>query len=454
MLHAGDKRIALGLFALTWVTFAWFYGGTGWNQAAHFDFTRALVERRTLAIDDYASNTGDTSEGTDHHLYMNKPPGASVLAAVPYAIVYAVEHVLGMPSDRMVRTNEWIATATSCGLCGALIAPLIYLYGRRRARRSATTSLAVALAIVFGTIVFAYSTMLFAHVPAAIFLLLAVVLADERPFAAGIAAGMATTCFYVCAPAVAVIALVARQRWRVLAGSAPFAVALGVYHWLCFGSPFRTSMEASTYTERGRAFGVLALPKWEAFWGITFMEYRGLFYASPVLLFAFFGLGRMWREARRDLISTAAISAIFIITISSFNGWWGGWGFGSRYLLPIIPLLGLMMLYAIEPAQPRTRVLWVVAAAVSVFLNFVGTATDPLPSPGLPFPIVGRELPLFFTGRYNGEFLGHVSVALESGNLGEIFFSRGSLMTVLPIAPWMIAGSALLFRQARRAAPY
>lgn len=443
-----DRRIALGLFLLAWGTFAWFFGGAGWNQAAHFDLTRALVERQTLYIDGYDVNTGDASQGTHHHVYINKPPGASLLAAVPYALVYTVEHVLRLPGDRMVRTNEWIVTASTCGVCGALIAPLLYAYGRRRARRSETTSLAVALAIVFGTIVFTYSTMLFAHVPAALFLLLAVTLAEERPLAAGVAGGIAATCFYVCAPAVLVVALVTPRRWRFVAGVAPFAILLGIYHWICFGSPFRTAVESSAYTERGRLFGVLALPKWEAFWGITFSEYRGLFFASPVLLFAFFGMPRMWREARRELVMVAASSAIFILAIAAFNGWSGGWNFGPRYLVPMIPLLGLPMLYALEPARRATRALWIIAALASVFVHFVATATDAMPSPEEHHPILRYEVPRFFAGGHADK----VSLPRESGNLGELVFRAHSRTSVLPVALWMIAGSALLFRRARRAA--
>src|SRR5262249_50805204 len=150
-----------------------------WNQAAHFDLTRALVERQTLYIDGYDVNTGDAAQGTHHHVYINKPPGASVLAAVPYAFVYAFEHVLRLPGAGRAHTTEWMVAGATWGLSGALIAPLLYLFGRRRAKRSAMTSLAVALAIVFGTIVFAYSSMLMAHVPAALFLLLAVTIAGE-----------------------------------------------------------------------------------------------------------------------------------------------------------------------------------------------------------------------------------------------------------------------------------
>ena len=90
-----DRRIAVGLFILAFVTYAWFFGGGGWNQNAQLDLTRALVERQTLHIDGYRMNTGDISwsrASGEWHAYINKPPGVSFLAAIPYAFLYAIEH--------------------------------------------------------------------------------------------------------------------------------------------------------------------------------------------------------------------------------------------------------------------------------------------------------------------------------------------------------------------------
>src|SRR5258708_25502865 len=168
-----DRRIATGLFVLAWVTFAWFYGGAGWNGHAQFDLTRALIERQTLYIDGYDVNTGDTSRGIDGHTYINKPPGVSFLAAIPYAAVCAVERALRLPVEHIEHANLWIVTAATCGVSGALIGAILYLYGRRRARATAVSSVGVSLAILFGPIVFPYSTILFAHVPPPLFLPLA-----------------------------------------------------------------------------------------------------------------------------------------------------------------------------------------------------------------------------------------------------------------------------------------
>ena len=445
MTPAG-RTIAVGLFIVTFVTYAWFFGGGGWNQNAQFDLTRALVEQRTLHIDDYRANTGDIAwsdvSGT-WHAYINKPPGVSLLAAIPYALLYPLH--LPLP------VTAYLVTVLTCGVCGALIPAVLY-------RRGVPVSL--ALIIAFGTIIFPYSTMLFAHVPAALFLLLAFVWLDERPLLAGVAAGIASICFYVCIPAALVLAIAAgRKAPRFIAGGLPFAILLDAYHWICFGSPFRTSVAFSkNFTQEGLLFGVLRKPSLEAIWGLTFSEYRGLFFVSPILLLAFAGAVVMIRRRvmLRELAIVGAIALIFFVVIASFNGWEGGFAFGPRYLLPVIPLLAIPMRFA-------WRNVFAIVGVLSIAINFLATAVDPTPDGAIRRPLRDHLLPSFARGEVSmnqqavDELVPHKLYPPGSReseraafNLGELFLpGRASL---IPIALWMIAGSAWLVYRARRCA--
>jgi len=458
-----DQKIAAGLFVLAAVTFGYFTGGAGWNQDAHFDLTRAMVERQTLYIDGYDVNTGDVSKGTGGHIFINKPPFASILAAAPYAVIYAIERGLHAPVDSLTRMNRWISTALSVGLCGALIGPVLYLYGRRRMAATQAAALGVSAVILFGTIVFPYSTMLFAHVPAALFLLLAFTLLETRPAAAGVAAGIAVACFYVCALAAVILVLLAfsyqrRTVIRFLLGALPLGFLMAIYQWLCFGSPFRTSVEASTpFTHGGYLFGVITIPSSDALYGITISPYRGLFFVSPILLLALMGFASMRRNAQ--YWSLIAIVTAFILVIASFNGWHGGFAFGPRYLVPIVPLLGIAMMAA------RLRRLWIVvaiaAAIISFGLNFIATATDPMPSSQLPHPVSRYLVPAFFTGHigertrrdigyFESQSVNHIALARESGNLGEFIFGKGEVASIVPIVLWLAGGFAILLRMSLR----
>src|ERR1700719_2247890 len=89
-----DRRLAIWLSLLTFVTYAYFQAGGGWNQNSQFDLTRAIVEHHTFSIDGYA-NTGDVSI-VGRHVYSNKSPALSWFAAIPYAILYASERGAGI----------------------------------------------------------------------------------------------------------------------------------------------------------------------------------------------------------------------------------------------------------------------------------------------------------------------------------------------------------------------
>ena len=477
LLARHDRRIAVGLFIVAFVTFAWFFGGGGWNQNAHFDLTRALVERQTLHVDGY-DNSGDVSS-SGGHVYINKPPGASVLAAIPYAILYGIERAFGIPLDSWLVTNinGYLVTLFTCGLAGALIPVVLYAYARRRVNATPVASVAVALTIAFGTIVFPYSTIFFAHVPSALFLLLAFVWLDERPLLAGAAAGVAGACFYFCIPAAVILAIAAgRKFWRVAAGGAPFAILIAAYQYACFGSPFTTPLEISTqFTEENLLFGVIRRTSLGALWGITFAESHGLFFVSPVLLLVVAGAIVMVRRRilRRELAVIGAIAMMFLLVTASFNAWHGGHAFGPRYVLSMIPLLAIPLMFA-----PLRAI--VPLAIVSAAMQLLATAVNPMP-PNVERPVREFLWPAFMTGKvplqmahqigYPDAAIGKVAVNPQSideycascrypvrsregiwasFNLGELILGPSQRVTIIPIALWMISGSLLLIRLARR----
>jgi len=362
------------------VTYAWFFGGAGWNQDAQFDLTRALVERRTLHVDGYAVNTEDVSPGRHGHTYINKPPGVSMLAAIPYTLILAAEKLMHLPIDDLARANAWMVTAAACGACGALIGATLFVYGRKIGA-SPAAALTVALSIVFGTIVFEYSTMLFAHVPSAPFMLLALVWLRDCPLLAGLAVGAATACFYVCALAAGVLMIVAGRRALHLIRDPPGHLS----HTLLRLAMDHVSRSQPAIHAQGSFSRGPARSDARRFVGSALLALSRSLYTSPVLLFAFVGMIVMIRRRKMiaELIAIAAIAIVFIVVISGFNGWNGGWAFGPRYLLPIIPLLGVPMMFAAGAAHR----LWILVAALSVAINFVATAVGPMPPDTLKDPM-------------------------------------------------------------------
>src|SRR5947207_5119892 len=101
------KRRALLIFAVTFVSYAYFYEGGGWNQNTRFDLVRAIVEQGTIRIDDYHRNTGDKAVSSGHY-YADKAPGASFFAAPAVAAARAMLAAEGHPATSP-NTVMWLA---------------------------------------------------------------------------------------------------------------------------------------------------------------------------------------------------------------------------------------------------------------------------------------------------------------------------------------------------------
>jgi hypothetical protein len=483
-----DRGDAVRLFLLALVTYAWFFPGGGFNQNASFDMTRAIVEEGRFAIDSFAGNTGDVSHARGH-LYPNKAPGLSILAAVPYAVIYhlGLAGGSGMESPFGRTIAAWMTSVSVVAVFGAAIPAVIFLHlrdggtGRRR-------SLAAALIAGFATPLFAYSTMFFAHVPSAALTLAAFHLLfrrrwPPRPALAGFLLGVATAVNYLCGPLLVIfmIGLLAKMRWSLrapllmTAGALPPIALLAWWQWAIFGSPFRTPMSTMNpaFVTEGAWLGIVRGPELAALWGITFSPYRGLFFIAPVMLLAGAGALRWYREGRRiELAVLAAATLFFFAFNASFNGWHGGYTIGPRYLLPIVPLLVLLLPAALE----RMRAVALLLAMVSLLFNFAVTAVDPQPPDRLTNPIFQYSLPALVAGQALPSeqapwladwFTGHASVNRQtvdemlpfqiyppgsapaewaSFNLGELVFPVGSFLSLVPIILWIVGGSAWLLR--------
>jgi hypothetical protein len=392
-----DKRIAEWLFLLTFFAAAYFYGGAGWNQNATFDLTRAMVEHHTLAIDAYAGNTGDVSYANGH-VYANKAPALSFLAAIPYLLV----HAAGIAN---LAVAAYFCTLLTCGVFAALVPALLYRIGRKRGIDPFWCA-TVALIVAFGTELFPYSTVLMVMVPAGALMLVA--LSNRRAWLAGFAAALATAMYYICAPALIVIALVRGRKTLVpfIAGALPPLLGLAAYQYFCFGS-FLTSSMAKTdprFYTKGALFGP---PSLDALYGVTISPYRGLLFFAPVLILAIAPVIRN--------LGILVISGVFLLFNICFFNWEAGFGIGARYLVPLIPLWGIALL------RVDKRRLVVALGVLSFAVNFAATAVDPQPSGTIPRPLTQYIVPLLLHGHFSPAvpitqpwsaetFTGHTSV--------------------------------------------
>jgi len=465
-----DRQVAIWLALLTFVTCAYFQAGGGWNQNSQFDLTRAMIEHHTFAIDAYAGNTGDVARANGH-LYSNKSPGLSWIAAIPYAVLHALER--DSSSVAAITFNAYVCTLVCVAIPFAFVASMLYGYARRRGY-GAPWSACIALTATLATESLPYATIFMLHVPSGTLLLYALI--TQRRALGGAAAGLATVMNYLCAPALILLGLFGAKRGRFAAGAVLPLVLLAAYQQICFGSLLTTSIarEDARFLSRGAIFGLFHLPSAEAAWGISISPYRGLFYFAPVLIMAIGGAVLWFRDGseRADLVAVVLIFAAFFLINAAFNGWEAGFALGPRYLVPLIPLLALAMLRC----RGWLRPMLVGLAAISLAINFAAAAVDPQPSGSIPRPLTQYIVPLLIDGHFSpavpitppwsaATFTGHTSVnrmtfdeavvfqrhppgswesEWASFNLGEPFFGAGDARSLIPIALVLLFGAVAI----------
>lgn len=524
------RRLEAGLFATLFVAYAWFFQGGGWNQNGRFAQVRALVEQGRFAIDDYlvyrsretpagpvlerhplpdgipfhelpdVASSGDLARHPEAAgIYPIKPPGAVLLAAPAYAVAYGAERVLGASPDRWgpLTFNAYWTTWLSAGASGALLCVLVFAASRRLfPDLPATCHLAAATTLGLATLVLPFATALFDHVPtalgafAAFYALLRAREAGDEDSGAGAASWLAAAGFfagfsvvanYTAAPLVLILGVYAvstfrprrRVGWFVL-GGAPWALFLGWYHDLAFGSPWTVAnLHAhGHFTTEGELLGAFGLPDPLVLWNLLVSEHRGLLFTSPVLALAVPGL--WWTLRRRRGPEALVVLTSFLalwLTNGAFNFWHGGWTVGPRFLIPALPFLALTL----TPVFHRLPRLAGAAAIVSAAVLLFATAVDVQPPPDFERPwrdyllplAEGRELTVarapvagrvsanaigFYEGWYYTAFpRGSRQAEWNSFNLGELLWP-GSPWSVLPLALFLILALAWLRRLARRQA--
>jgi hypothetical protein len=330
----------------------------------------------------------------DGHTYSDKAPLQPVLAVPFYAVYRAVG---GEPAiERRIEENLglWWITFWMATVPAAILAALMYRVGRRHGPES---SLPATMALVFGSIMLPFAVLLFGHSLVALlvfagFAVLSGELDRGRLIGAGALLGAAVAAEYTAAIAVAVVGGYAlwragqRVMWFVV-GGIPFAVLLGWYHTVVFGTPFTHPYRYSAFTEvHEEAAGLL-----ENFAGFhpehalqVFVDGRGFLVATPMVVVALIGLVAMMRrgasERRAEAVVALFMFAGFMVIPVFWGNPWGGDSPGARYMTPALPFLVVGAAWAWRYARraERLRVLLVAVAAIGVVTMLLATITDPL----------------------------------------------------------------------------
>ncbi|MBL8114190.1 MAG: hypothetical protein JNK60_15015 [Acidobacteria bacterium] len=325
------------------------HGGSA-NEASRWATTASLVEHRGFEISWALELLGPNPDTAvvDGRTYSNKAPAPAVLGVPAYA---AARVFTGPPSPSNVRVT-WTAVRLLVSTLPLLLLALLF-------RRLGASDFALA-ALLFGTPLFVYGTLLFSHVLTAVALYGAYALlyrsegplSPARASAAGALGAVAVLSDFPAAIPLAVLGAglffevsvpMSERMKRVAAfaaGGAPFVVLLLAFNASLFGSPFSPSYAHESFAEwaevaRKGVFGI----SWPSLSGLALLlvsPSRGLFFFAPVLLLALPALFLGGDLRRRVRLVAVVLTAVLL---SGHGAPHGGWAMGPRYLLLIVPFL-------------------------------------------------------------------------------------------------------------------
>ncbi len=489
----------------------------GWAQTSYMALSKALTNG-TAKIDRWHWETHDVAYTNGHYYSVKPPGlvfatlplyatldglGAQRLAhdarvraesngGTPWAARTLPTKQYGYSSARAITAREAIADDApmtwALGLLGVL-APavvLLLLVARFAERLAPGTGAAVAITLGAGTLVLPFSTLYFSHVLSALLVFAAFALVwrerergreRQRPWMlalAGLLGGLAVVCEYplaIAAGIVGVYALTPRNPGlvrRALAYGGGFAAGVApllAYQWWAFGSPLHLAY-ANAVAETGfSGHDELGLND-GGFFGITvprpldalelLFSGRGLLTLTPVLVVAIAGVVALRRE-RRHRAEANVITAIALAYFVYNAGYWlplGGGSPGPRFLIPILPFLGLGLAIAWRRWPAVTLALTAISATTMV------TAT-------MSYPMIGVNDPgewlrrMFDYGLYQHSVLDLAGVAHGAGaiapfaiaiavalglgisSLGRVELARGSRWAAPAVAAWALGATVL-----------
>ncbi len=400
-------KLYLFIIASFFLTFGYFFQGGGWTQNSRFCLTRAIIHQQSFAIDAYREdskdpyyefvNTGDWSY-YDGHYYSNKSPGLSFLAVLPFALCeYLCGYIYPDDEGKQVHISAYVSTVFTVGICAALLCFLIFYTCHHFFDMHVSDSLIAAGCCGFGTLIFAYGTSFYCHVPAAFFSFLSFFLGFYIKHVQGIEpragkilailSGFSASLAVLTEPST-VLTLGCIALYYVtfpggrkalpyfLIGCVPCGIIQCFYNAACFGGPFNSSYAYANdlimvYVD-GSLFGV---PRLRNLAELTIFPYRGLFVSSPLLLMALPGLFFFLRSSRfsREGVFFGVVSLCFLFFVASFYAWYGGTAPGPRYLIPAYPFIFMLTVFVLRKFRKIYLFFGVISLVVNVAITLVGS---------------------------------------------------------------------------------
>ncbi len=387
-------RLALAAILLVGLSSTVMIQSFSWNQASHYDLTRALNDDQT-AIDGYQANTGDKVFYKGHY-YSARAPGLALFVLPFYDALNIVgaeswtdAHVAppNHPGDEMI----YLIGLWGNALPGVLLLLLVW---RVAERYEPGYGIAAAVVLGLGTMVMPLSQLLFSHVFttflsfAAFWLMLRE--RDGPPSVsllalAGLAMGYAFSSEYPTFFAAIVLGLfllsrrdartplgVLRRGGAYLAGGLVGIVPLLLYNHYAFRS--WTHLAYANVEKQKTGFFGIGPPSLRVL-STLLLDSRGLLTISPVLIMGAIGTVLLYKRGRRaEALTIGGICLCYLLYNSGYYLPFGGGFMGPRFLDTMLPFLAFPIALALKRFPGPTIAL----AAISITTTVIATVTHPL----------------------------------------------------------------------------
>lgn len=308
-----------------------------------------FFENHSFKIDKYQSLTEDKSFINGHY-YSDKAPLPTLITIPFFGIAKGIGLVKEIDGSLHGKEIYTIGTLI-CSMIPFLLILILTFY--KVNKNSSVSPVFLTVLPFFGSFIFIFAGTFFNHLISALFLLLAYIFLKEKKFfAAGIFIGLGFLCEYITLLVATIwfFQILANERkikplFSFGLGVVPALIFLMIYNYLFTGSPFLMLYKFHTYQELHTNYG-FSHPTLQSLWGLTFSQYKGLFFYAPFLIICLVYaikliITKSISEVGRFLLTNYLIipSLAIIFLVSSYFGWWGGWTYGPRLFLFIAVLL-------------------------------------------------------------------------------------------------------------------
>ena len=314
------------------------------NSTSRMLSVMCAVQSGSLQIDAQQERTIDKSFINGHY-YSDKAPLPTFLV-IP---VYKLFTLCGYEEDGE-GTLIYILGDIICGMIPFIL--ILYLSLRAAFRQRLLSAVYLTMLPLYGSFIFIYAGSFYNHLLSALFLLLAYLfLKKEKHFMAGLFIGFGFMSEFIIALIILLWGILLLIKTRSVKnfflyslGTLPSVFTILIYNFFLTGSPFTMVYKFHHFEQMNSSYG-FAHPSASALWGITFSQYKGLFFYAPFLLFCLYYFIKELLQLRminaaKQLLNYPVIASVgIVLALSSYFSWWGGWVYGPRLVTFLAVLL-------------------------------------------------------------------------------------------------------------------